>query len=176
MASTSYPDRTSPVLRGAWLLERLLGLPPPPPPPDAGEFEDELHERDLSLREMLEQHRARKSCAACHDQIDPLGFALEGFDRFGRWRRADTEGQLPSGATFDGAVELGDVLLREHADDLAREASRRLLSYALCRPLGWQDERTARALAVILREQGWRALLEAVVLSRPFRYQDLEAR
>ena len=176
LASTSYPDRTSPVLRGAWLLERLLGMPPPPPPPDAGEFEDELHERDLSLREMLEQHRARKSCAACHDRIDPLGFALEGFDRFGRWRRADTEGALPSGATFDGAVELGEVLLRDHADDLAREAARRLLSYALCRPLGWQDERTARELAVTLRERGWGALLEAVVASRPFRFQQLEAR
>jgi len=174
LMSTSYPDRTSPVLRGAWALERLLGLPPPPPPPDAGEFDGELEERDLSLREMLEHHRARKSCAACHDRIDPLGFALEGFDRFGRWRRADTEGALPSGESFDGVVELGEVLMRHHADDMAREASRRLLAYALGRPLGWQDERTVRELAAVLRERGWRALLEAVVLSRPFRFQQLK--
>ena len=119
----------------------------------------------------------RSSTSFAHEMtIDPLGFALEGFDRFGRWRRADTEGELPSGATFDGAVELGEVLLRDHADDLAREAARRLLSYALCRPLGWQDERTARELAVTLRERGWGALLEAVVASRPFRFQQLEAR
>ena len=174
LMSTSYPDRTSPVLRGAWVLERLLGLPPPPPPPDAGEFDGELEERDLSLREMLEHHRGRKSCAACHDRIDPLGFALEGFDRFGRWRRADTEGSLPSGASFEGVVELGEVLMRHHAEDMAREASRRLLAYALGRPLGWQDERTVRELAVVLRKGGWRALLEAVVLSRPFRFQQLK--
>ena len=174
LMSTSYPDRTSPVLRGAWVLERLLGLPPPPPPPDAGEFDGELEERDLSLREMLEQHRARKSCAACHDRIDPLGFALEGFDRFGRWRRANTLGSLPSGASFEGVVELGEVLMRDHAEDMAREASRRLLAYALGRPLGWQDERTVRELAVVLRKGGWRALLEAVVLSRPFRFQQLK--
>lgn len=180
LATTAYPDRTSPVLRGAWILEDLLGLPSPPPPPDAGELDEELAEQEeLSPREKLERHRREASCAACHDRIDPLGFALEGYDHFGRTRehghegeRIDDRGTLPDGTRFRGLEGLSEVLLARHRGDLAREASRRMLAYALGRPLTWEDEVTAVSLAGTLSREGWGALVRAVVSSRPFRYQE----
>ncbi len=180
LATTSYPGRTSPVLRGAWILEDLLGLPSPPPPPDAGELNDELAEREeLSPRQKLERHRREATCAACHDRIDPLGFALEGYDHFGRTRehghegeRIDDRGTLPDGTSFRGLKGLNRVLLAKHRNDLAREASRRMLAYALGRPLTWEDEVTVVGLAGTLSKEGWGALVRAVVSSRPFLYQE----
>ncbi|MEM9802920.1 MAG: DUF1592 domain-containing protein [Planctomycetota bacterium] len=182
LASTSYPDRTSPVLRGAWILDDLLGTPPPPPPPGASDLDDEVLERaeHQGPRALLELHRASVSCASCHDRIDPLGFALEGFDQYGRTRRhyedggsVDTRGALPEGETFIGPSALSRVLVESCAEDLAREVSRRLLAYALARPLDWRDERTVVDLAGVLREHGFGALLRAVVASRPFRFVDV---
>ncbi|MEM9382490.1 MAG: DUF1592 domain-containing protein [Planctomycetota bacterium] len=182
LASTSYPDRTSPVLRGAWILDDLLGTPPPPPPPGASDLDDEVLERaeERGPRALLELHRASLYCASCHDRIDPLGFALEGFDQYGRTRRryegggrVDTRGELPGGEEFHGPSALARVLVESRSEELAREVTRRLLAYALARPLDWRDERTVADLAVVLRERGFGALLRAVVASRPFRFVDV---
>lgn len=181
LATTAYPDRTSPVLRGNWILSDLLGTPPPPPPPGASEFDEELEEEfeELSPRRLLELHRREPVCAACHDRIDPLGFALEGFDRFGRERRRDGEGRridargsLPGGASFEGPAGLRDALIEDSLDDLCKQAARRALAYALGRPLTWQDERTVSEIASALTERGWGALVRAVVHSKPFREQE----
>ncbi len=181
LATTAYPDRTSPVLRGNWILSDLLGTPPPPPPPGASEFDEELEEEfeELSPRRLLELHRRDAACAACHDRIDPLGFALEGFDRFGRERRRDEEGRridargaLPGGASFKGPAGLRDALIEHSLDDLCRQAARRTLAYALGRPLTWQDERTVSEIASALGERGWGALVRAIVHSKPFREQE----
>lgn len=174
---TSHPDRTSPVVRGAWILDELLGTPPPPPPPGASEFDDALFEDGEfeGTRGMLELHRQPTSCASCHATIDPLGFALEGFDRFGRTRAhddegfaVDTSGVLPGGIEFRGPTGLSRALVEHRRGDLAREASRRLLSYALARPLTWRDERTVTELAATLEADGFGALLRGVLASRPF--------
>ncbi|MEM1449487.1 MAG: DUF1592 domain-containing protein [Planctomycetota bacterium] len=182
LASTSYPDRTSPVLRGAWILDDLLGTPPPPPPPGASDLDDEVLERaeERGPRAILELHRASASCASCHDRIDPLGFALEGFDQYGRTRRhyedggrVDTGGALPGGETFRGPSALSRVLVEARSEELSREVSRRLLAYALGRPLDWRDERTVIDLAETLRARGFGALLRALVSSRPFRFVEV---
>lgn len=181
LACTSYPDRTSPVLRGAWILEDLLGTPPPPPPPGASDISEEVLEEaeEAGPRELLELHRAAPACATCHDRIDPLGVSLEGFDRFGRSRRRYEEGarvndrgQLPSGVRFRGPVGLAKALLAERRGDLARETSRRLLAYSLGRSLTWRDERTVDELAAVLDGEGFGALVHAIVRSRPFRFID----
>src|SRR5262249_25147462 len=113
---TSYPNRTSPVLRGKWLLENILGTPPPPPPPNVPSLPDRGEGgKPASVRERLEQHRKNPACAACHTPIDPLGFALENFDAIGGWRRTeanariDASGSLPDGRRFEGADGLRDV-------------------------------------------------------------------
>lgn len=181
LASTSYPDRTSPVLRGFWVLDDLLGTPPPPPPPGASDLSDEVLEEaeDDGPRALLELHRASSACASCHDRIDPLGFALEGFDRFGRARRrygeggrVDTRGELPSGTGFTGPNGLSRVLLKENRLELSRETARRFLRYGLGRPLTWRDESTVDELGAALRKDGFKALLEALIQSRPFRHID----
>ncbi|MEM8713724.1 MAG: DUF1588 domain-containing protein, partial [Planctomycetota bacterium] len=178
LACTSYPDRTSPVVRGAWILDDLLGTPPPPPPPGASEFDDEVLEEaeDEGALALLALHRASPSCAACHDRIDPLGAALEGFDRFGRTRGhyeddapIDASGQLPTGESFEGPQGLSRALLGHRRTKLSREISRRWLRYALGRPLAWTDERTVLELGETLQEDGFGALLRALVASRPFR-------
>ncbi|MBL6720384.1 MAG: DUF1592 domain-containing protein [Planctomycetes bacterium] len=179
LATTAFPDRTSPVVRGNWVLSDLLGTPPPPPPPGASEFDEELMEEleELSAEGRMALHRRKPSCAACHDRIDPLGLALEDYDRFGRLRDeedrlASVTGTLPGGARFRGVRGLREGLVEHAADDLARQASRRLLAYALGRPLTWSDERTVVDLATKLREEGWGALVRAVIASRPFRHQE----
>src|SRR5688572_18696369 len=122
-AVTSYPLRTSPVLRGRWILESLLGDKVPPPPPDVPALEESAaSEKKLSFREQLEQHRLKADCAGCHNKMDPLGFGLENFDVLGRWRDADrgqpidADGELPSGQKFTGPVGLKTVLM-ERKDD-----------------------------------------------------------
>lgn len=179
LATTAYPDRTSPVLRGAWILDDLLGTPPPPPPPDAGELDEELFEEaeEPGLRGALAAHRRQPSCASCHARIDPLGFALEGYDQFGRARThdwdgepVDARGELPDGTSFAGPDGLAAALLRNRRSDLAREIARRFLRYSLGRPLAWQDERAVVELSQALRDGGFGALLRATVASRPFRW------
>src|SRR5262249_26989412 len=109
---SSYANRTSPVLRGKWILENLLNAPPPPPPPDVPNLDEAVVGKTASLREQLEKHRANPTCASCHARMDPLGFALEHFDAIGRWRAKDgdfpidTSGTLPDGRSFKGYEEL----------------------------------------------------------------------
>ena len=180
---TSYPHRTSPVLRGKWLLENLLGAPPPPPPPDIPEL-DEPGGRaaPATMRERMAQHRASPACATCHAKIDPLGFALENFDAVGRWRARedgagtsiDASGALPDGAPFDGPATFRDALLREPwATELATTVTEKLLTYAIGRGLEYYD---APAVRRILRdaEPGgyrWSSLMLGIVESVPFQMQ-----
>ena len=147
LTATSMPLRTSPVKRGKWILDTLLGTPPPPPPPDAGVLPgDDKSTEGLSFRETLEIHRTKASCAGCHEKIDPLGFGLENFDAIGRWRTRDANGKpvdslatLPGDITFSSPKELKDLLLS--SDELfLRNLARKMLAYALGRPLEYYDE------------------------------------
>ncbi|MBK8975552.1 MAG: DUF1592 domain-containing protein [Planctomycetes bacterium] len=177
---TSYPLRTSPVVRGKWILENLLGTPPPPPPPNAGRLpaDDQLDD-GLSLRERLLQHRREPRCAACHAQMDALGLALENFDGIGRWRE-DSQGRaidanvtLPDGTELDGVGGLTDWLL-DQRERIVRNLAEKLLVYALGRPLDFADGEAVDAIVAAARHgDTWHgsALVEAVALSFPFRHR-----
>ncbi|MGI9242852.1 MAG: DUF1592 domain-containing protein [Verrucomicrobiales bacterium] len=159
LAATSFPDRTSPVVRGTWILDTLLGTPPPPPPPDVPEIDVEGRGRRAatSLRRKLEVHRDSKRCAGCHSQIDPLGFALESYAEFGQWRSGvDNRGTLPDGAQFRGPEGLKIALIDTRLDDLGTQAIRKMLAYALGRQLEFYDEATVQKIAAKLRETGYR--------------------
>ncbi len=176
---TSYAHRTSPVMRGKWLLENILGAPPPPPPADVPALEendDGVHAR--SVRERLEQHRRSPVCASCHARMDPLGFALENFDAIGRWRETgdaataiDASGTLPDGTAFSGPVEFRAALLNEtYRGQFATTVTRKLLTYALGRGLEHSD---APAVRAITREAApgdyrWSSLILGIVKSVPF--------
>jgi hypothetical protein len=174
---TSYPNRTSVVLRGKWILENLLGAPPPPPPPDVPELK--AHAKDgkqLTLRQAMEQHRANTICASCHARMDPIGFALENYDGVGKWRsedagsHIDAAGKLPSGASFDGPAGLRNLLLSGYRDDFVRTVTGKLMTYALGRGLEPYDQPTLRAIARQAAQDNYRvsALVMAVVQSTPF--------
>ena len=182
LAITSFPGRTSPVVRGNWILTRLLGTPPPPPPPNVSEFDDRVAENErLSQREKLEQHRSNPNCYACHSQIDPLGFALEEFEWFGRHRPArrgrnvDTTARLPNGTAFRGLQGLSEALVRERIDDLTEQLTRRMLSYSLGRQLEYYDEATVRELVerVQANERRVPALIHAIVQSNTFQMKQV---
>ena len=174
---TSYANRTSPVLRGVWVLENLLGTPPPPPPPDVPDLKDTNdHGRVLSMRERMAQHRRNPTCAACHSVMDPLGLALENFDAIGSWRTrgedgatVDASGTLPNGAQFAGVDGLRDVLA-SRSDVFYRTLTEKMLIYALGRNVDTSD---APAVRSIMREAARRqyraqALVVAIVKSLPF--------
>ena len=178
---TSYPHRTSPVVRGKWLLDNLLGAPPPPPPPEVPELsENEGEEQAATMRERMAAHRASPACAACHATIDPLGFALENFDAVGRWRSnegeseapIDASGALPDGAPFDGPAEFRAALLREPwGTEFVGTVTEKLLTYALGRGLEYYDAPVVRR---ILRDAApgdyrWSSLILGIVESAPFR-------
>src|SRR5262249_31009396 len=136
---TSYANRTSPVLRGKWLLENLLASPPPPPPPNVPPLPDnDAPGQATTLRERMKQHRKNPVCANCHDNIDPLGLALENFDAIGKWRTSeantviDPTGAFPDGAKFDSPATFRRVLLRQ-PDEFAGALTEKLLTYALGR-------------------------------------------
>jgi hypothetical protein len=179
LTATSHPLRTSPVLRGKWVLEQLLGDKVPPPPPDAGTLpEDDVQADGLSLRQRLEVHRKNPDCASCHARMDPIGFGLENFDPIGRWRDEqaglpiDATGELPSGETFAGPQELKRILL-DRKDEFARNLSRKMLGYALGRSLTRYDQCVVDDSMEALQETGYRpsALIEQIVLSYPFRHR-----
>jgi hypothetical protein len=176
---TSYPLRTSPVLRGKWILEELLGAKVPPPPPNAGTLpEDDRARQGLTLREQLESHRTKPECAACHQRMDPLGFGLESFDAIGRWRHhaagaaIDSSGELPSGERFRGPVELKQVLLARQ-DEFVRNLSRKMLGYALGRGLSQFDNCVIDDCVDALQANDYRSgtLIETIVLSYPFQHR-----
>ena len=174
---TSYPDRTSPVGRGKWVLENVLGTPPPPPPPNVPELEPaEDTGRVLAMRERMEQHRENPVCASCHRVMDPLGLALENFDAIGRWRghmpggiAIDASGTMPDGTAFDGPAELRGLLVRDR-EQFATVVTEKLLIYALGRGIEYYD---APAVRRIVRgsaadDYGLASLVVGVVRSTPF--------
>lgn len=177
--ATSYPLRTSPVLRGKWVLEVLLGDSVPPPPPDVPALavsNDKV--TAASLREQLKKHRADSECSACHDRMDPLGLGLENFDVLGRWRshdggqRVDASGTLPSGESFRGPVELKALLLKRK-DQIIRHLVRKMTGYAFGRALNKFDECTIIETMKALQADEYRAsiLIEAIATSFPFRHR-----
>ena len=174
---TSYPNRTSVVQRGRWILENLLGAPPPPPPPDVPDLKPHGQDgRQLTLREQMEQHRANAVCASCHARMDPIGFSLENYDAIGRWRSKDAgspinaTGKLPDGTEFDGPAGLKKLLLSKYRDDFAAAVTERLLTYALGRGLEYYDEPAIRAITRQAARDNYRlsALIQAIVESTPF--------
>lgn len=178
---TSNPARTSPVKRGKWVLQNILGTPPPEPPPGVPELEEtKTADADATLREQLELHRADPSCAACHRVMDQLGFGLEQFDAIGRHRTRDGEavvdasGELPGGRTFNGAAELSEMLGKSESDAFAKTATRRMLTFALGRELTPTDRCTVDEIAVRTAKNGHRFvdLVLEVVKSRPFQYYE----
>ena len=177
---TSYPTRTSPVLRGKWVLENLLGSPPPPPPPDVPALDDSAEISAGSLREALEQHRANAACAVCHDRLDPLGFALESFDAVGRKRvtehglEVDDTGSLPDGTVVDGIDGLRNVLMMRK-DEFVETFAEKLLTYAIGRGLEPSDWSTLREIRRTVEASDYRfsALVGGIVGSVPFRMRSV---
>lgn len=185
LAGTSYPKRTSPVLRGQWVLGQVLGGKVPPPPPGVPPLE-ERHDDGApkTLRQRLEAHRTNPSCASCHDRMDPIGFGLENYDVLGRWRSedagqpVDATGNLPPGGAFSGPEELKRRLL-DRRGEFVKHLTRKLLGYALGRELDEFDQCVVDRTAKLLADNDFRAalLVEEIVVSHPFRhrYHKLEA-
>jgi len=185
LTDTSRANRTSPVIRGKWILENIFGTPPPAPPANVPELKDERNPaRVLPMREQMAQHRANPVCASCHAQMDELGFALENFDAIGEWRDADSAGtridataKLPDGTTFKGPTELRTVLL-SHADDFLTTLTEKLLTYALGRGLEAFD---APAIRQIKREASrsrysFASIVQGIVASTPFQMRMAQER
>ena len=177
---TSYPNRTSPVVRGKWLLETILGAPPPEPPPNVPGLPDRGEAGEpASVRDRLERHRANPACAGCHAPMDPLGFALENFDAIGLWRATSEAGQpidasatMPSGEAFEGPAGLRRVLL-SRGEDFAATVTEKLLAYALGRGLEYTDRPAVRR---ILRDAAaddyrWSSIVLGIVESTPFQWR-----
>lgn len=174
---TSYPNRTSPVQRGKWLLENILGAPPPPPPPNVPALkENEPGGKALSVRERMEEHRANPVCAGCHKIMDPLGFALENYDAIGHWRTAseagtpiDASGQLADGTKVDGPATLRNALLA-HREDFVATVTSKLLTYALGRGVEYYDESAVRKIVseAAADNYRWSALILGITRSVPF--------
>jgi len=179
LAVSSYPQRTSPVLRGKWILETILGDPPPPPPPNVPELEESASSvSSESLRQRLELHRQNIACAQCHDRIDPLGFGLENYGVLGRWRdkyeghTVDARGALPDGTTFSGPAELKLALLGRK-DQFVRHLTKKMLGYALGRGLTYYDYCAVNSIVDKLRANDYRShhLLFGIIQSVPFRFK-----
>jgi mono/diheme cytochrome c family protein len=173
---TSYPNRTSVVQRGKWVLENLLGTPPPPPPADVPELKAAPHGKPLTMRQQMQEHRTNPTCAACHARMDPIGFALENYDAVGRWRVTDAgapivaSGRLPDGTEFDGPAGLSQLLLTKYRDDFVRTATEKLLTYALGRGVEYYDVPTIRSIDREAARDNYRisSLILALVRSTPF--------
>lgn len=176
LAVASYPYRSSPVLRGAFILDAILGTPPPAPPPNVPPLEETAAgQAPKTVRERLAQHRANPSCAGCHSRIDPLGFALENFDPIGRWRDeeagkpVDNSAEMPDGHKFAGPQQLREVLMGKR-DLFLRNITNKLLGYALGRGLTLYDQCAVDAIVEQVKNNKYssRRLIEAIVLSPPF--------
>ncbi len=179
LTSTSHSLRTSPVLRGMWVMERILGEHVPPPPPNVPTLpEDGKSPEGLTFRQQLEVHREKAECAGCHSKMDPLGFGLENFDPIGRWRSTqadqpiDASGVLPSGTAFTGPAELKNILM-ERQDQFAHNLAQKMLGYALGRSLNRYDTCVINESVEALKSNEFRpsALINTIVLSYPFRHR-----
>lgn len=172
---TSNPTRTSPVKRGKWVLEQILGTPPPPAPPGVAEL-DGQKQLTGTLRQRMEQHRADPRCASCHQQMDAVGFAFENFDAIGRFRSKDGNdpidpaGELPDGSKFAGPAQLKEILTGKK-DLVARNITEKLLTYALGRGLEYYDERAIRKIVAEMSKADYKfsTLVSGIVNSDPFR-------
>lgn len=178
-ALTSYPLRTSPVLRGRWVLEALLGEKVPPPPPDVPALEEAAKDaHNLSMREQLKIHRLKAECAGCHDRMDPLGFGLENFDNLGRWRDSydnipvDAKGTLSSGESFTGPDGLKKVLM-DRKDQVMKHLARKMTGYAYGRELNRFDECVVDKCLENLKQNNFRPsmLVETIAASYPFQHR-----
>jgi hypothetical protein len=178
---TSYATRTSPVLRGKWVLQNLLASPPPPPPPNVPSLKTEGKEpgKTLTMREAMTAHRANPACAGCHARMDPIGFAMENFDAVGKWRERDNEnaidvsGVLPDGTKFEGMAGLKKELLR-HPDQFVGAAAENLLMYALGRNVQYYDQPAVRQIVKAAREKQYAfwTLVEEVVKTPAFQMRE----
>lgn len=179
---SSYPTRTSPVLRGKWVLENFLNDPPPPPPPGVPNLNEAAIGTTASLRQQLEQHRANPACATCHSRMDPLGFGLENFDAIGRWRThdgkfpVDAAGTLPGGRSFRSPMEL-KAILKTDRDAFARCVTEKMLTYALGRGLEPYDKPAVNLICSRLAANDYRflQLVLGIVESMPFQMRHGEA-
>ncbi len=182
LMATSYPGRTSPVLRGRWVLEELLGGRVPPPPPGVPSLEATVTAGPVSLRKRLEQHRENPACAACHNRMDPLGFGLENFDGLGSWRDTDAglaidaSGKLPSGELFHGPAGLKQILLKR-SSDFERRFVTKMLGFALGRELNEFDQCVIDDSMEQLVSSDHRAstIIETIVTSYPFQHRFFKA-
>jgi hypothetical protein len=174
---TSYPNRTSVVQRGKWILENLLGTPPPPPPPNVPELKAHANDgRKRTLREAMEEHRSNAVCAGCHARMDPIGFALENYNGIGKWRdtedgaKIDSSGQLPGGVSFEGPAGLRQILATRYKEDFVTIATEKLMTYALGRGPEPYDKPAVRSVVRQAGREDYRmsALVNAIVQSTPF--------
>jgi hypothetical protein len=178
LATTSFPDRTTAVKRGVWVLEQVLGEHVPPAPPNVPSLEkqDQKTIANLTLRQRTELHRTEAVCANCHKILDPLGFGLENFDAIGRWRdkddtggAIDAAGELPGGERFSSPREL-KAIIAARKDDLARNLTEKLMAYALCRQLDGYDRIVIDKLMKHIAADGYRmqTLITEIITSYPF--------
>jgi hypothetical protein len=177
---TSYPTRTSPVIRGKYILDNILNTPPPPPPQNVPALETTRKDgENLPLREQLERHRADPNCSSCHALMDPLGFGLENFDAIGRWRDSenghpiDPAGTLADGQSFAGPAELLEILTKDPKDRFLRASASKMLTFALGRGLEYYDRPALDSIVSRTKEDDGRihSLIHAVVESVPFQYR-----
>ena len=176
LAITSQPTRTSPVKRGHWVLERILGTPPPPPPPNVPPLEGKKEAKLATVRQQLEQHRANPDCAGCHARMDPIGFGFENFNAIGRFRDKDGDlpidaaGELPGGQKFNGPDEL-KIILKNKKELFSRNLTEKMLIYAAGRGLDFYDRRSVDGILAELQKNDNRfhSLITAIVQSDPFR-------
>jgi hypothetical protein len=184
LAVTSFPNRTSPVRRGVWVLEQILGERVPSPPPDIPELEEQENKEveGLTLRQRTELHQSEATCRNCHKVLDPIGFGLENFDAIGRWREKndeglaiDSAGKLPNGRNFSSPAELKDLLAQKESD-LARNLTERLMAYALGRPLGGYDEIVIDRILINVAKEGYRtrSIISEVITSYLFTYRKIK--
>jgi mono/diheme cytochrome c family protein len=172
---SSYATRTSPVLRGKWILENILNAPPPPPPPDVPNLDEAKVGSAASMRQQLEEHRKNSTCASCHSRMDPLGFGLENFDAIGAWRKQDgkfpidASGTLPDGRSFQGPQELKSIVKADR-EAFAECLTEKLLTYALGRGLERYDKPTVKRIAKRVAANNYRfsSLIMEIVTSLPF--------
>ncbi|MEP4079438.1 DUF1592 domain-containing protein [Haloferula sp.] len=184
LTATSTPVRTSPVIRGVWVLEKLLGERVPEPPEAVPALPSDGGAQDsVTLRQELETHRDNEACMGCHMKIDPIGFGLEDFDAIGRYRKSDgrfpidNEGIMPDGSTFQGSVELKKYLMVNRREDIINNLCERMLSFALGRELGEHDKPTVLGIFNEVARENCEAtkLVEAIVFSYPFQYNTTQA-
>jgi hypothetical protein len=180
---TSYPTRTSPVIRGKWILDNLLGVPPPPPPPDVPSLEDaKIARRSVTMRERLAEHRANPACAGCHRLTDPIGFALENYDAVGRWRTMDAGGPIDAsgtmfdGTSFDGVAGLQTAILRR-PELFVTTLTEKLLTFATGRGVEYYDAAAIRKIVRDAQADDYRfsSLIMGVVNSLPFQMRKISS-